>query len=100
MCTSIDIISKESSRRDLSETALFGVGTLLVVEQLSLESQSIMGCAKTPILTGRSTNLTSVSFSYVSYSLAQPIAEHIQKKNTEIIAAEMSKVLCFIFVFF
>ena len=38
-----------SLRRDLSKTALFGIGTLLVVEQSSLESQS-RGCAKTPIL--------------------------------------------------
>ena len=44
--------SKESSRRDLSKTALFGIDTLLVVEQASLESQS-RGCAETPILTGR-----------------------------------------------
>ena len=41
---------KESSRRDLSKTALFGIETLLAVEQSSLESQS-RGCAKTPILT-------------------------------------------------
>ena len=41
--------STESSRRDLSKTALFGVGPLLVVEQSSLERQS-RGCAKTPIL--------------------------------------------------
>ena len=32
------------------KTALFGIGTLLVVEQSSLESQS-RGCAKTPTLT-------------------------------------------------
>ena len=38
--------SKESSRRDISKTARFGIGTLLVVEQSSLESQS-RGCAKT-----------------------------------------------------
>ena len=43
-------MSKESSRRDLSETALFGIGTLLVVEQSSLENQSRVS-AKTPILT-------------------------------------------------
>ena len=41
--------SNESSRRDLSKTAFFGIGTLLVVEQSSLESQS-RGCATTPIL--------------------------------------------------
>ena len=44
-------MSEESSRRDLSKTVLFGIGTLLVVEQSSLESQS-RGCAKTPILMG------------------------------------------------
>ena len=32
------------------ETAVVGIGTLLVMEQSSLESQS-RGCAKTPILT-------------------------------------------------
>ena len=42
--------SKGSSRRYLSKTALFSIGTLLVVEQSSLESRS-RGCAKTPILT-------------------------------------------------
>ena len=42
--------SKENSRRDLSKTFLFGIGTLLVVEQSSLESQSM--CVKTPILNG------------------------------------------------
>ena len=41
--------SKESSRRDVSKTALFGICTLYVVEQSSLESKS-RGCAKTPIL--------------------------------------------------
>ena len=41
---------KENSQRDLSKTVLFGIGTLLVLEKSSLESQS-RGCAKTPILT-------------------------------------------------
>ena len=41
--------SKEISRHDLSKITLFGTGTLLVVEQMSRESQS-KGCAKTPIL--------------------------------------------------
>ena len=59
-------MSKESSRRDLSKTALFGIVTLLVVEQSSLESQS-RGCAET--------------FVFLFYLLAQPIiAGHIQKK--------------------
>ena len=44
---------KDSSRRDLSKTALFDIVTLLVVEQSSLKSQS-RGCAKTPILTATS----------------------------------------------
>ena len=52
--------SKESSRRDLSKTALFGIGTLLVVEQSSLERQSRGRCAKTPILT-----------EYLSYSYSR-----------------------------
>ena len=39
-------MSKESSRQDVSKTALFGIGTHMVVEQSSLESQS-RGCAKT-----------------------------------------------------
>ena len=42
--------SKESSRRDLWKTTIFGFGTLLVVEQSSLESRSRV-CAKTPMLT-------------------------------------------------
>ena len=40
----------ERSRRELSLDVSVGVHILLVVEQLSLESQS-RGCAKTPILT-------------------------------------------------
>ena len=39
----------ERSRRELSLDVSVGVDILLVVEQLSLESQS-RGCAKTPIL--------------------------------------------------
>ena len=33
------------------------------------------------------------------FALARSIAGHIQKKNTEIVAAEMNNFLCFIFVF-
>ena len=40
----------ERSRRELSLDVSIGVRILLVVEQLSLESQP-RGCAKTPILT-------------------------------------------------
>ena len=94
-------MSKESSRRDLSKTALFGIGTLLVVEQSRLESQS-MGCVKTVnadtygAFHGPDLRLI---FAFFFNSLAQSIAGHIQKRNTEIITAEMRKILCFIFVF-
>ena len=40
---------------------------------------------------------TSVYFFF--RSLAQSIVGHIQKENTEIIAAEMNNFLCFNFVF-
>ena len=39
----------ERSRRELSLDVSFGIGTLLIVEKSSLESQS-RGWAKTPIL--------------------------------------------------